>query len=121
MRRVGGVRLGGGLRVRRRPWRAVDVAVLDLETTGLDPAYDAIVSFGVVPVTAGEVRLDRAVYEVLDPGRPVPPAVVAIRSMLSFVYPTSATRSRAAVRIARRDDSLRRLGSGPSFVDTRSA
>jgi DNA polymerase III subunit epsilon len=81
VRSVAGLSLGGGLRQRRRPWRSVDVAVIDLETTGLDPEVDAIVSFGIVPITRGVVRLDRAVYRVIDPGRPLPPDVVAIHGI----------------------------------------
>ena len=81
MRRVGGVALGGGIRRRRRPWRSVEMAVLDLETTGLDPVTDAIVSFGVVPVIGGAVRWDRSVYRVVDPGRPVSPDVVAVHGI----------------------------------------
>jgi DNA polymerase-3 subunit epsilon len=77
------------------------MAVLDLETTGLDPAHDAIVSFGVVPVNAGEVRLDRAVYEVVDPGRPVPPAVVAIHGIRPVDVVAAVPRERAVEHLRR--------------------
>jgi DNA polymerase III subunit epsilon len=65
---VDGVVLGGGYLVRRAYWRRVDYASLDLETTGLDPDRDAIVSFGVVPIDQGRVRLDAASYRVVAPG-----------------------------------------------------
>jgi DNA polymerase-3 subunit epsilon len=50
-----------------RPWREVDFASVDLETTGLDPTRDAIVSFGVVPVEGGRARLDTALYRLARP------------------------------------------------------
>lgn len=81
MSEIAGLRLGGGFRERRRSWRSVDMAVLDLETTGLDPTRDAIVSFGVVPVIGGAARLDRAVYRVVEPVRTVPSDVVAIHGI----------------------------------------
>jgi DNA polymerase III subunit epsilon len=46
-------------RERRRnsktPWREERYAVVDLETTGLDPASDEIVSFAAVPIDEGRV------------------------------------------------------------------
>jgi DNA polymerase-3 subunit epsilon len=43
--------------------------VIDLETTGLDPASDEIISFATVTVAGGRVRLDDARYELVRPGR----------------------------------------------------
>ncbi len=40
---------------RSTPWRAARFAVVDLETTGLDPARDEIISWAVVPVDTGRV------------------------------------------------------------------
>ena len=51
------------------PWRDVDFTVIDLETTGLDPSSDEIISFGTVTVAAGRVRLDDARYELVRPER----------------------------------------------------
>ena len=81
MRRLGGLALAGGWKLRRRPWRAASFAVVDLETTGLDPDRDAIVSFGVVPLDGGVVRLDRATYRVVDPVRPMSAEAVAIHGI----------------------------------------
>jgi DNA polymerase-3 subunit epsilon len=58
-------------RGRWRPWDRGPYAALDFETTGLDFTEDRIISFGVVPVDAGHVDVDRATYELVDPG-PVP-------------------------------------------------
>lgn len=77
-RGLGGVRLRGSRADRALPWRRVPFACIDLETTGLDPRYDALVSFGVIPVADGRVRLDRGRYRLVHPGRPMPPHVVTI-------------------------------------------
>jgi DNA polymerase-3 subunit epsilon len=51
------------------PWREVDFTVIDLETTGLDPSSDEIISFATVTVAGGRVRLDDAHYELVQPDR----------------------------------------------------
>lgn len=51
------------------PWREVDFTVIDLETTGLDPGTDEIISFATVTVSEGKVRLDDARYELVRPDR----------------------------------------------------
>lgn len=53
----------------RTAWREVDFTVIDLETTGLDPSSDEIISFATVTVSGGKVRLDDAVYEFVRPHR----------------------------------------------------
>lgn len=62
-------------------WRTVRWVALDVETTGLDPGSDALLSFGVVPVDEGRVRLDRSLYRVVDPGRPIPADVVRVHGI----------------------------------------
>lgn len=42
---------------------------LDLETTGLDPARDAVLSLAAVPVRAGRVRLSERFETLVQPGR----------------------------------------------------
>lgn len=56
---------------------------VDVETTGLDPAADALIEFAGVPFTydpvTGRVHDVGPAYVALeDPGRPVPPAVAAL-------------------------------------------
>ncbi|HKH22336.1 MAG TPA: exonuclease domain-containing protein [Solirubrobacterales bacterium] len=51
------------------PWREATFTVIDLETTGLDPTRDEIISFAAVTVTDGKVRLDDARYELVRPDR----------------------------------------------------
>ncbi|MFP4150150.1 MAG: exonuclease domain-containing protein, partial [Nitriliruptoraceae bacterium] len=50
--------------------------VLDLETTGLDPARDRITEVGAVRVRGGEVLGELRTF--VHPGRPIPPAVTAV-------------------------------------------
>lgn len=66
---------------RRDGWRDGRYLALDLETTGLDPASDAVLSFGAIPIDAGRVRLDRAAYRVADPGIPIPSETVRIHGI----------------------------------------
>jgi DNA polymerase III subunit epsilon len=53
----------------RTPWQEVTFSVIDLETTGLDPATDEIISFATVTVADGRVRVDDARYELVRPDR----------------------------------------------------
>jgi DNA polymerase-3 subunit epsilon len=48
-------------------WQHPSFSVVDLETTGLDPAYDEIISFATVTVADGRIRLDDARYELVRP------------------------------------------------------
>ncbi len=56
----------------------IDVAfvVVDLETTGVDPARDRITEVGAIRSRAGEVTGELST--MVDPGRPVPPAITAV-------------------------------------------
>jgi DNA polymerase-3 subunit epsilon len=53
----------------KTPWREASFTVIDLETTGLDPARDEIISFATVTVAEGKVRVDDARYELIRPNR----------------------------------------------------
>jgi DNA polymerase-3 subunit epsilon len=50
------------------PWDAVTYWALDLETGGLDPRSDPILSVGMVPVRAGGIRLGEAFASLVRPG-----------------------------------------------------
>jgi DNA polymerase-3 subunit epsilon len=54
---------------RSTPWRELDFTVVDLETTGLNPSRDEIVSFATVTVSHGKVSLADARYELVRPRR----------------------------------------------------
>jgi DNA polymerase-3 subunit epsilon len=51
------------------PWREADFCVVDFETTGLDPAADEIISFAVLQIARGRLRLDDARYQLIRPRR----------------------------------------------------
>jgi DNA polymerase-3 subunit epsilon len=55
--------------------------VIDLETTGLDPSVDDIVSFAAVPVRDGRVIAGAAVTSLVRPGRPPSPESVRIHGL----------------------------------------
>lgn len=59
------------LAVRRDDWRARTLWTLDLETGGLDPATDPILSVGMVPVREGVIHLDEALRALVRPDRAV--------------------------------------------------
>ena len=61
----------------RRSWRDASFAALDFETTGLDLDRDAVVSFGVVPIEAGRIRLAGAVHQLIAPA--VPSSAVSMK------------------------------------------
>jgi DNA polymerase III subunit epsilon len=51
------------------PWRDADFCVVDIETTGLDPVEDEIISFAVLHIARGRLRLDDALYQLVRPRR----------------------------------------------------
>jgi DNA polymerase-3 subunit epsilon len=53
-------------------WRADTFVVIDLETTGLDPRRDHIVSYGAVPVRDGRVKTSESVYGLVHVPGDVP-------------------------------------------------
>jgi DNA polymerase III subunit epsilon len=59
--------------VAQRGWRSAQLVVVDLETTGLDPMVDEIISFAAIPVREGRVRPAELVSTLLRP-RQTPPA-----------------------------------------------
>jgi DNA polymerase-3 subunit epsilon len=54
-------------RSRRAPWREASFIALDFETTGLDPARDDVISFGLVPIDGGRIDLSAARYREVAP------------------------------------------------------
>lgn len=53
--------------LRKRPWQELDHWALDLETTGLDPRRDEILSIGLVPIRGGVIRWGKRVYRRVRP------------------------------------------------------
>jgi DNA polymerase III subunit epsilon len=52
---------------RSTSWRNARFAVVDLETTGLDPRHDEIVSFASVPIDAGRIGIGGVVTATIRP------------------------------------------------------
>ena len=50
---------------RRQPWYDATYWAVDLETTGLDPRRDRILSVGMVPVRDGVVRWGERLYTLV--------------------------------------------------------
>lgn len=63
------------------PLRERRFAVIDTETTGLDPDRDAVVSVAVVPVHGQTVRRDLARQILIDPGRAIPPQATSVHGL----------------------------------------
>lgn len=61
----------------RQAWRGAELVVVDLETTGLDPILDEIISFAAIPVRGGRVRPADLVSTLVRPRRA--PAAAGIR------------------------------------------
>jgi DNA polymerase-3 subunit epsilon len=61
--------LNAPMPAKSTPWRELDFTVVDLETTGLNPSSDEIVSFATVTVSKGKVSLADANYELVRPKR----------------------------------------------------
>lgn len=68
-------------RARALGWRDVAFASLDFETTGLDFGSDTIVSFGVVPVEHGRIRMAGSIHQLIDPHVPPSPRSQTIHGL----------------------------------------
>jgi DNA polymerase III subunit epsilon len=91
------MRLLSGLRARRsdaaaayrrsepaRPdtqWRDAAFVVVDLETTGLDPRHDEIISFAAIPIDGGRVGAGRARTAVVRPRHMPDAATIRIHGL----------------------------------------
>lgn len=66
------------------PWRQVPFLALDLETSGLDPATDAILSIGTVPLDGDRIRPGQAWSSLVAPpsGHPIPERSIRIHHLL---------------------------------------
>lgn len=62
------------------PWRDAHLAVVDIETTGLDLHRDEIISVGVVHIRDARITTD-TFYAVAKPGRPTTEAAICLHSL----------------------------------------
>ena len=63
------------------PLQEVDMVALDVETTGLDPLRDGIVSIGVVPMTSQRIQSSLSQYWVEHPDVELTPESVTIHAI----------------------------------------
>jgi DNA polymerase-3 subunit epsilon len=86
--------------LRRTPWRAARFIAIDVETTGLDPRRDEVVSFAAVPVEQGRIVGDRAVRGLVRPQSPPPPASIEIHGLRAADLVAAPPAAQALVPLA---------------------
>jgi DNA polymerase III subunit epsilon len=64
-----------------RSWRGARFLVVDVETTGLDPERDEIVSFAALPIDEGRVLTAAGVGGLVHPDTPPAPSSVEIHGL----------------------------------------
>lgn len=64
------------------PAREHSYVVMDLETTGLDPTRDRVVSVGAFRVVQGRVRLGEVFSELCNPGRDIPVESIKVHAIV---------------------------------------
>jgi DNA polymerase-3 subunit epsilon len=62
-------------------WRTARFIVVDVETTGLDPRRDEVISFAAVPVESGRVIAGQAVSGLVRPPAPLSPRSIEIHGL----------------------------------------
>ncbi|UCD68938.1 MAG: 3'-5' exonuclease [Betaproteobacteria bacterium] len=62
-------------------YRRIEFVALDLETTGLDPAHDVILSVGMVSLVAAGIDLSTAQHYLVAPERAVPEGSAVIHGI----------------------------------------
>jgi DNA polymerase III subunit epsilon len=68
-------------RGRDPSWREARFVAVDVETTGLDPDRDEVVSFAAVPIDGGRVIAQRTVRGLVRPSSPPPGSSIEIHGL----------------------------------------
>ena len=63
---------------KNRDWRDISLVSLDLETTGLNPEKDQILSIGLVEIHHGSIHLDSAWHQIIQVENDIPEASAVI-------------------------------------------
>lgn len=63
------------------PLADLALVALDIETTGLDPRRDSILSIGLIPFDLRRIYCSKALYWVLNPGKPLTTSSVVIHGI----------------------------------------
>ena len=81
------------------PLLALDAAVIDTETTGLDPSKARVVEIAAVRLVTGRIDPDRTFHCLVRPDVPIPPAASAVHriddAMVSAAAPFDKAWSEA--------------------------
>jgi len=70
--------LSAPLQQKNTPANALEVVSLDLETTGLDPKKDSLLSFGLVEIKHQSIQLNTAWHEIIRIEQDIPEASAVI-------------------------------------------
>lgn len=70
------------LRIRRTDWRSTTLWSLDLETGGLEPRTDPILSVGMVPIRNGAIALGGGFHSLVRSTRPVEESSLRVHHIL---------------------------------------
>lgn len=70
------------LRIRRTDWRSTTLWSLDLETGGLEPRTDPILSVGMVPIRGGAIALGGGFHSLVRSVRPVAESSLRVHHIL---------------------------------------
>jgi DNA polymerase-3 subunit epsilon len=81
----------GGTRWDETALDKLACTVFDTETTGLDPSEDEIIAIGAVRILNGRLLRGETFDRLVDPGRPVTPASMAIHGISSEMLTGEAT------------------------------
>lgn len=70
---------------KKTDWREMDIVAVDLETTGLDPQTDQILSVGLVEIKQGSIHLNSAWHKVVNVGSDIPESTAIIHHITDDV------------------------------------
>ncbi|PID36891.1 MAG: DNA polymerase III subunit epsilon [Rhodobacterales bacterium] len=77
--------------IAERPLRALDMAVFDTETTGLQPNRDEVVQLGAVRVVNAKIVPGEVIDELANPGRPIPPESTKVHKITDAMVADAAS------------------------------
>lgn len=81
------------------PYDQTEFLAIDLETTGLDPETDEILSVGFVPIAGGRLRLAGAAHLLIRPERPIPEETAVIHGLLDGTLATAPPLAEVMPRV----------------------